>query len=188
MGVDLPSGAPFRCKHRLKHRNRAPGQQGLKVGANLLGRNLDGNQIAREYRTCAGHADLLFRDGGKRQAGKRDCLLEFTSRPELALGAARESGHNSICQNCLKVLLRATVGTVQSRAFPGNNRDETSTSRCFDCTVSKTRTGPGLAKPPRGKSRQGFRWCRVARADRDSQVSALGVGLPSGGLSGASTG
>ena len=25
------------------------------------------------------------------------------------------------------------------------------------------------------------RWCRVARADRDSQVSALGVGLPSGG-------
>ena len=32
----------------------------------------------------------------------------------------------------------------------------------------------------RGNSRQGRRWCRVARADRDSQVSALGVGLPSG--------
>ena len=79
------------------------------MGANLLGRNLDGNQIAREYRTCAGHADLLFGDGGIRQAGKCDCLLEFTSRPELALGAARESGHNSIYQNCLKVLLRATV-------------------------------------------------------------------------------
>src|SRR5208337_3225089 len=94
LGVDLPSGAPFRCKHRLKHRNRAPGQQGLRVGDNLLGRNLDGNQIAREYRTCAGHADLLFRDGGKPQAGKCDCLLEFTSRPELALRAARESGHN----------------------------------------------------------------------------------------------
>ena len=75
----------------------------------MLGRKLDGNQIAREYRTCAGHADLLLRDGGKRQAGKCDCLLEFTSRPELALGAARESGHNSICQNGLKVLLRATV-------------------------------------------------------------------------------
>ena len=58
-------------------------------GRNLLGRNLDGNQIAREYRTCAGHADLLFRDGGKRQAGKCDCLLEFTSRPELSLRAAR---------------------------------------------------------------------------------------------------
>ena len=82
-------GPPFACKHRLKHRNRAPGQQGLRVGANLLGRNLDGNQIAGEYRTCAGHADLLFRDGGKRQAGKCDCLLEFTSRPELSLRAAR---------------------------------------------------------------------------------------------------
>jgi len=109
LGVDLPSGAPFACKHRLKHRNRAPGQQGLRVGANLLGRNLDGNQIARKYRTCAGHADLLFRDGGKRQAGKCDCLLEFTSRPELSLRAARESGHNSMCQNGLKVLLRVTV-------------------------------------------------------------------------------
>ena len=76
---------------------------------NLLGRNLDGNQIARKYRTCAGHADLLFRDGGKRQAGKCDCLLEFTSRPELSLRAVRESGHNSICQNGLKVLLRVTV-------------------------------------------------------------------------------
>jgi hypothetical protein len=111
LGVDLPSGAPFACKHRLKHRNRAPGQQGLRAGANLLGRNLDGNQIARKYRTCAGHADLLFRDGGKRQAGKCDCLLEFTSRPELSLRAARESGHNSMCQNGLKVLLRVTVRT-----------------------------------------------------------------------------
>ena len=109
LGVGLPSGAPFRCEHRLKHRKRAHGQRGLRVGANLLGRNLDGNQIAREYRTCAGHADLLFRDGGKRQAGKCDCLLEFTSRPELSLRAARESGHNSICQNGLKVLLRVTV-------------------------------------------------------------------------------
>ena len=45
-GVGLPSGAPFRCKHRIKHRKRAPGQRGLRVGANLLGRNLDGNQIA----------------------------------------------------------------------------------------------------------------------------------------------
>ena len=109
LGVDLPSGAPFACKHRLKHRNRAPGQQGLRAGANLLGRNLDGNQIARKYRTCAKHADLLFRDGGKRQAGKCNCLLEFTSRPELSLGAAHESGHNSMCQNGLKVLLRVTV-------------------------------------------------------------------------------
>ncbi len=32
----------------------------------------------------------------------------------------------------------------------------------------------------RGNSRQGRHWCRVARADRDSQVSALGVGLRSG--------
>ena len=35
--------------------------------------------------------------------------IEFTSRPELSLRAARESGHNSICQNGLKVLLRVTV-------------------------------------------------------------------------------
>jgi hypothetical protein len=60
---------PFRCKHRIMHRKRGPGQQGLRVGANLLGRNLDGNQIAWKYRACAGHADLLFRDGVKRQAG-----------------------------------------------------------------------------------------------------------------------
>ena len=109
LGVGLPSGTPFRCRHRIKHRKRAPGQRGLRVGANLLSRNLDGNQIAWKYRRCAGHADLLFGDGGKRQAGKCDCLLEFTSRPELALGAARESGHNSMCQNGLRVLLRATV-------------------------------------------------------------------------------
>ena len=31
--------------------------------------------------------------------------------PEPSLGAARESGHNSMCQNGLKVLLRATVRT-----------------------------------------------------------------------------
>ena len=36
--------------------------------------------------------------------------LEFTSRPELSLRAA-ESGHNSMCQNGLKVLLRVTVRT-----------------------------------------------------------------------------
>ena len=54
---------------------RGPGQQGLRVGADLLGRNLDGNQIACKYRACAGHADLLFGDSVKRQAGKCDCLL-----------------------------------------------------------------------------------------------------------------
>ena len=46
LGVGLRSGAPFRCTHRIAHRKRGPGQQGLRVGANLLGRNLDGNQIA----------------------------------------------------------------------------------------------------------------------------------------------
>ncbi len=115
LGVDLPSGVPFRCKHRIEHRKRARGERGLRVGANLLGRNLHGNQIAWKYRVCAGHEDLLFRDGVQRQAGKCDCLLEFTSRPELALGAARESGHNSICQNGLKILLRETVGMVQTQ-------------------------------------------------------------------------
>ena len=44
--------------------------------------------------------------------------------------------------------------------------------------------GPTIILSPRGggrgNSRQGRRWCRVARADRDSQVSALGVGLRSG--------
>ncbi len=88
-GVGLPFGAPFRCKHRIKHRKRAPGQRGLRVGANLLSRNLDGNQIAWKYRRCAGHANLLFRDGVKRQVGKCDCLLEFTTRPELSQSRAR---------------------------------------------------------------------------------------------------
>ena len=40
-----------------------------------------------------------------------------------------------------------------------------------------------ILSPRRGRrrnSRQGCRWCRVASADRDSQFSALGVGLPSG--------
>src|SRR5208337_5389192 len=96
---------PFRVQASVKAPESFAWSTRSEGGANLLGRNLDGNQIAREYRTSAGHADLLFRDGGKRQAGKCDCLLEFTSRPELSLGAARESGHNSICQNGLKVLL-----------------------------------------------------------------------------------
>ena len=108
LGVGLPSGTPFRCRHRIKHRKRAPGQRGLRVGANLQSRNLDGNQIAWKYRRCAGHANLLFRDGVKRQVGKCDCLLEFTTRPELSQSRA-ESGHNSMCQNGLKILLRAIV-------------------------------------------------------------------------------
>ena len=89
LGVGLPSGTPFRCRHRIKHRKRAPGQRGLRVGANLLSRNLDGNQIAWKYRRCAGHANLLFRDDVKRQVGKCDCLLEFTTRPELSQSRAR---------------------------------------------------------------------------------------------------
>ena len=35
--------------------------------------------------------------------GKCDCLLEFTTRPRLS--EQHESGHNSMCQNGLKVLL-----------------------------------------------------------------------------------
>ena len=88
LGVGLPSGTPFRCRHRIKHRKRAPGQRGLRVVRNLLSRNLDGNQIAWKYRRCAGHANLLFRDGVKRQVGKCDCLLEFTTRPELSQSRA----------------------------------------------------------------------------------------------------
>ena len=61
--------SPFRCAHRIAHRKRGPGQQGLRGGRNLLGRNLDGNQIAWRYRACAGHSNLLFRDGVKCQAG-----------------------------------------------------------------------------------------------------------------------
>ena len=102
---------PFRVQASVKAPESCAWSTRSEGGANLLGRDLDGNQIARKYRTCAGHADLLFRDGGKRQAGKCDCLLEFTSRPELSLRAARESGHNSMCQNGLKVLLRVTVRT-----------------------------------------------------------------------------
>ena len=79
------------------------------VGVNLLGRNLHGSRIAWSCRACAGHAVFLFRDGLERQAGECDFLLEFTCRPELALGAARKSGLNRICQNGLNVLLRATV-------------------------------------------------------------------------------
>ena len=45
---------PFPVHAPDTHRKRGPGQQGLRV-AHLLGRNLDGNQIAWKYRTCAGH-------------------------------------------------------------------------------------------------------------------------------------
>ena len=77
------------------------------------------NQIARKYRTCAGHAGLLFRDGGKRQAGKCDCLLSLRPGLTFPLRAVRESGHNSICQNGLKVLLRVTVGTFSRGGLSG---------------------------------------------------------------------
>ena len=92
-GFDVGCGfaiwGPFRVQASVKAPESCAWSTRSEGGRNLLGRNLDGNQIARKYRTCAGHADLLFRDGGKRQAGKCDCLLEFTSRPELSLRAAR---------------------------------------------------------------------------------------------------
>ena len=97
--VQAPDKAPETC-------TRSTRSEG---GPNLLSRNLDGNQIAWKYRRCAGHANLLFRDGVKRQVGKCDCLLEFTTRPELSQ-SPRQSGHNSMCQNGLKILLRAIVG------------------------------------------------------------------------------
>ncbi len=31
LGVGLPSGVPFRCKHRIEHRKRARGERGLRV-------------------------------------------------------------------------------------------------------------------------------------------------------------
>jgi len=55
--------------------------------------------------TCA----PLVSCGVKRQAGTVIAYYKFTARTELSLGAARESGHNSMCQNGLKVLLRATI-------------------------------------------------------------------------------
>ena len=79
------------------------------MGANLLGRNLDGNPIAWKYRTCAGHADIFFVMVSNVRRGNLIAYYKVASRTELALGAARESGHNSLCQNRLKVLLRATV-------------------------------------------------------------------------------
>ena len=96
--VQAPDKAPETCTWSTRSEG----------GRNLLSRNLDGNQIAWKYRRCAGHANLLFRDGVKRQVGKCDCLLEFTTRPELSQSRA-ESGHNSMCQNGLKILLRAIV-------------------------------------------------------------------------------
>jgi hypothetical protein len=38
LGVGLPSGAPFRCKHRIKHRKRGPGQRGPKFSGFGVGR------------------------------------------------------------------------------------------------------------------------------------------------------
>ena len=99
LSVQAPDNAP----------KRGPGQHGLRVGANLLCPNLDGNQVAWKYRTCAGYADLLFREGGNRSAGIVIVYIQFTSSTELSLRAARESGHNSMCQKGLRVLLRATV-------------------------------------------------------------------------------
>ena len=77
--VQAPDKAPETCTWSTRSEG----------GRNLLSRNLDGNQIAWKYRRCAGHANLLFRDGVKRQVGKCDCLLEFTTRPELSQSRAR---------------------------------------------------------------------------------------------------
>ena len=38
LGVGLPSGAPFRCKHRIMHRKRGPGQRGPKFSSFGVGR------------------------------------------------------------------------------------------------------------------------------------------------------
>ena len=91
LGVGFAIWRPFRCKHRIMHRKRGPGQQGLRVVTCSAPRNLDGNQIAWKYRACAGHADLLFRDGVKRQAGTVIAYSEFTSRTELFPWSSRES-------------------------------------------------------------------------------------------------
>ena len=61
------------------------------VGANSLGRNFHGNQIAWKSRACAGHVVLLFRDGLIHQEGECNCLLQFTCRTGLSFRAARLS-------------------------------------------------------------------------------------------------
>ena len=51
VGRGFAISGPLPCKHRIAHRKRGPGQQGLRVGANLLGRNLVGSQIAWKWWT-----------------------------------------------------------------------------------------------------------------------------------------
>src|SRR5271166_5343304 len=144
LGVGLPSGAPFRCKHRIMHRKGGPGQRGPQYTGFGVGRGFaiwgpfpvqapdnaretwtwstrseGGRQLAGPHpRRKPGRVEVpnmcwtcgsLISCGCKTFGGNCDCLLEFTSRTELSLGAARESGHNSMCHNGLRVLLRATV-------------------------------------------------------------------------------
>ncbi len=81
----FPVRAPDRAPETCTWSTRSEG------GANLLGRDLHGKQIAWKPRTCAGHAELLFSDGLKRQAGECNCLLLFTSRQSPALSLAKSS-------------------------------------------------------------------------------------------------
>ncbi len=75
LGVGLPYRALSGARTGLTlHASRST-LHASRGGRQLAGRNLDGNQIAWKYRTCAGHEDLLFRDGLKRRAGKCDFLL-----------------------------------------------------------------------------------------------------------------
>ena len=76
------------------------------MGADLLGRNLDGNQsrASTEHVLDMRISCLVIVSNVTR--GNVIAYYQCTSRTELAPGAARESGHNSMCRKGLKNLAR----------------------------------------------------------------------------------
>ncbi len=83
----------------------------------------------------------------------------------------------------------ADVSREQSRKLSGNERLEPDSMpgriEQLEKSWGSARCAGRTVVPP---SRRGCRWCRVARADGDSQVAAWGVDLPSGRLWGACIG
>ena len=59
--------------------------------------------------------------------------------PKPSLGAARESGHNSMCQNGLKVLLRATVRTKKRDSSAISSGDAALKSAVTKCPLVSAR-------------------------------------------------
>ncbi len=120
LGVGLPYRALSGARTGLTlHASRST-LHASRGGRQLAGRNLDGNQIAWKYRTCAGHEDLLFRDGLKRQAGKCDFLLVvYVQARAFPQNRARIWPQQLVPKRLKSSATRNGTGSLGPSTFPG---------------------------------------------------------------------